>query len=321
VTAPDASGQRTPRDDRAPTSARVLVTGGSGFLGRPLVHALIRAGHDVVTVGRAPAATPGRRHIVADLLDPGQARAAVRQAEATHLVHLAWHVDHHDFWTSPLNDAWADASSELARLFLAAGGRQVVAAGSCAEYAPAGAAVLTEQSAVGPATAYGQAKVEAHRRISEACGSAGAVCTWARIFVPYGPGDHPQRLVPSLIDVFRGRRPAFRVSPADVRDFIHTDDVAGALVCLLQHGVGGAVNVSTGAPTTIAHLVQCVARACGADAGALLPDAGTAEPSGPADSAAWLVGQPSTLTRLGWTPVISLEHGLYSEVQADRGSC
>jgi nucleoside-diphosphate-sugar epimerase len=301
----------------------VLVTGASGFLGRPLVSALRGAGYDVVTVGRAPAATPSATHLVADLLIRNEMDAAVRRAAATHLVHLAWHVDHHDFWTSPLNDAWADASAALAHAFLANGGRHVVAAGSCAEYAPAGAAVLTEQSSLGPGTRYGQAKVDAHRRISAACAGAGGICSWGRIFIPYGPGDHPQRLVPSLIDVCRGRRPRFAISPGDVRDFIHVDDVATSMLCLLQHGVSGAVNIATGIPSTIASVAMCVARACGVSPEVVLPVADTSTSHGisPTDRSHWLVGEPSTLISLGWRPAVTLDEGICSQVQADAGSC
>jgi len=304
-----------------PSGPRVLVTGASGFLGRPLVSALRGAGCDVVTVGRAPAATSSVTHLVADLLKPDEMATAVRRASATHLAHLAWHVAHHDFWTSPLNDAWADASVALARQFLAHGGHHIISAGSCAEYAPAGAAMLEEQADLGPTTRYGRAKVDAHRRIHAACAETGGLCSWGRIFVPYGPGDHPERLVPSLIEVCRGRRAPFTLSPGDVRDFIHADDVAAALVCLLQHGVPGAVNVSTGIPATIASVATCVARACGVSPELLLPNAGNHHAIAHTNTAHWLVGVPSTLNSLGWAPAVTLDEGICSLVQADDRSC
>jgi len=53
---------------------RVLVTGGSGFIGSHLVDALVAAGDDVVVVDRRPSrwANPGARYVVADLSDPGE---------------------------------------------------------------------------------------------------------------------------------------------------------------------------------------------------------------------------------------------------------
>ena len=126
---------------------RVLVTGAGGFVGRAAVPVLQDAGCEVV-----PART--------DLLAPDGPRAAVAQAEATHLLHLAWETEHGAYWDSPDNERWLTASLELLAQFARAGGERAVTVGTCAEYDWTSGGVLAEDAPCAPATAYGRAKLE-----------------------------------------------------------------------------------------------------------------------------------------------------------------
>src|SRR6266536_842721 len=68
--------------------SRVLVTGGSGFIGRRLVRALVRSGAEV-TVADLRAFPDGTvRSVVGDLRDPSVVEAAVSQGTKV-IIHLA----------------------------------------------------------------------------------------------------------------------------------------------------------------------------------------------------------------------------------------
>lgn len=74
---------------------RIAVTGGSGELGRHLVPYLLAAGHDVVSIDRAPPATPhdpparSAEHVTADVCDFETLADCLRGCQA--LIHLAAH--------------------------------------------------------------------------------------------------------------------------------------------------------------------------------------------------------------------------------------
>ena len=69
---------------------RVLITGGTGLIGRRTVLALKQAGYYVIALSRAAAQDGADLTIQCDLLDDRSTTHAIAQAEATHLVHLAW---------------------------------------------------------------------------------------------------------------------------------------------------------------------------------------------------------------------------------------
>lgn len=69
----------------------ILVTGGTGFIGRQLVRRLVEQGQRVRVISRRPAPTEGELFI-GDILHPAAVEAAMRGVETVY--HLAARVDH-----------------------------------------------------------------------------------------------------------------------------------------------------------------------------------------------------------------------------------
>ena len=290
---------------------KVLLTGGSGFLGRHVLAALARHGIETVAVGRRkPEAASA--FIEADLLAAADFAEIVRDAGATHLLHLAWYAEHGKYWTSPLNLRWADATARLAEAFCDGGGKKLVIAGTCAEYDWSHGICLEDTTPLAPATLYGAAKDAARRLAMAVCGQHGVPCAWGRIFLPFGPGEAPQRLIPALIDVFAGKRAPFGVNAEACRDFLHASDVAEGFVALLHRGEG-AFNISSGEPVRLANLVALLAEMLDADPRAVLdlPGGRSGEPS-------LLAGDTAKLKALGWDKRIALRDGLQEMIDEVR---
>lgn len=286
---------------------KVLLSGASGFVGRHALQALQAQGIAVAAIGRQrPPGVDADAFIQADLLDAGDHTDAIAHLAPTHLLHLAWYAEHGKFWDAPVNLRWVDASVRLAEAFCAAGGRHIVAAGTCAEYAWDGEVPLDERSGLlEPASLYGTCKDAARRLLQALCRHAGVGLGWARIFFPYGPGEPPRKLAPSLLDALQGRIAPFAVNAAARRDFLHVEDVADALLTLLQADASGAFNISSGHSTALPDMVRAAAAATGTDPAALLALA-TPRAHEPAE----IGGIPAGLHALGWRPRIALEHGL-----------
>lgn len=283
---------------------RVLLTGSTGFIGRHVLQALLSRGIDVVTVGRARPDS-AVAHLDVDLLACGDYGQLVGQAGATHLLHLAWYVEHGAYWTSPLNLRWVEASTRLVEAFCASRGQKVMMAGTCAEYDWSGGSCREEFTPLKPQMLYGVAKDATRRLAMAVCKQHKVPCSWGRIFFPYGRGESPKRLVPSLIDVFRGLRAPFGVNAAACRDLLHVSDVAEGVLALLLRGEHGAYNISSGEPTRLEEVVRLLADRIGGDPAPIL-----ALPSGRQGEPGLLVGENLKLKALGWTPNVSLAQGL-----------
>ncbi len=238
------------------TVGRVLVTGATGLIGRQVVAPLRAAGYEVVALSRS-----GQGGIACDLLDWQALDRVVAEVRADHLLHLAWH-DGEGRWTSPLNLDWVAATLRLLRAFATAGGRRAVLVGSCAEYDWA-EPVLSESSALKPATLYGSAKAATGMVALAGAGAMGLSLAWARVFFCYGPGEPKGRLLGDLIS---GLSQGLRVPCTDglqERDFLHTADVGAALAAVLASEVQGAVNIGSGVATPVRQLILTVAARMG----------------------------------------------------------
>src|SRR5581483_9823238 len=187
----------------------VLITGAAGFVGRHCLPPLARRDYVVHAAGRRPpAGRAGAHWHAADLLDPGQVADLLAEVRPTHLLHLAWVTTPGAYWASPDNLAWLAASLHLVRQFAACGGRRVVVAGTCAEYDWGYGYCAEGKTPLAPATLYGKCK-DALRSVLEGFAAAADLSTaWGRLFYLYGPHEHPDRFVASVIRRLLAGEPA-----------------------------------------------------------------------------------------------------------------
>ena len=247
-------------------TARVLVTGATGFVTRHALPALAGADVEVHAVARrAGTGAAGVTWHEADLLDGAATKVLVTAVRPTHVLHGAWFVEHGAFWSSPANADWVAATLALARAAGEAGCGRFVGVGTCVEYdwTDGGPDLRAETDPVAPTHFYGVAK-DATRKVLEGLGrETGMAVAWGRLFHLFGPGETPRRLVASLFAALRDGRPAELASGRPVRDFLCTVDAGRALAALCLSGVSGPVNVASGDGIAIADLARAIAALAG----------------------------------------------------------
>lgn len=243
---------------------KILITGVSGFIGQHLPSLLTARGFEVVGLGRQPKPEPPDwRFVAGDLLDAAFMAELMARERFTHLLHLAWIATPGVYWTSLENLAWVQASLALYAAFAAHGGQRVVVAGSCAEYDWTYGFLREALTPCLPATLYGRCKDGLRRLLEASCAAMNLSFAWGRIFYTYGPGEHPGRLAPSVVQALLAGRPAPCTHGRQVRDFLYVEDLARAFVALTCSGVEGCVNMASGIPLAVGELVSALATAVG----------------------------------------------------------
>jgi nucleoside-diphosphate-sugar epimerase len=212
------------------------------------------------------------------LLDHDARAALIAHTNPTHLLHLAWYVEHGKFWTAPENSAWLEASLDLLRLFGEQGGTRALLTGTCAEYdwARASDGPLREDDPCTPSTPYGRAKLALFEQGSTLAARAGFSLSWARFFLMFGFGEDPRRLIPSIMRALLADEPIALTSGRQIRDFLDTRDIGAALAAILDSAITGAVNVGSGRAVTLREVGKMAAAIAARDENLLqfgaLPD-------------------------------------------------
>jgi nucleoside-diphosphate-sugar epimerase len=306
---------------------RLAVTGSGGFLGRHLLAAALKAGHEVralVRPGRpAPAPRPGLEPVAGDLADAAVLASLVEGADAVlHLAALG--VQSRDRDWARLVAVNVAAPLPLAEAAALAGAR-LVAAGTCLEYrghgrlpdAPAHAgARCDEEAPLEPSDPYGATKAAGGVVLRARARDLGLPCWYLRLASLYGEGDDPQKLLPGAVAAARAGRPFEASAGAQEREWLHVGDAAAALLeaAARPPPAGGAVvNVGTGEGITLAGLVRRTFALAGADEALVRLGARPYRP-GEVHRLVMETGRARALLP-GWAPRVGLDEGLSALVR------
>lgn len=246
---------------------RILVTGADGFVGARVALALVNAGHEVHGVvfpaARSPRVLPPKLTVHAlDLCDPPLVQSLVSELRPEACIHAAWYTEPGKYLAAEENIGLLSASVALAQGLARAGCSKFVGIGTCFEY-DTSVGYLSETAPCAPQTLYGACKHALHTVLASLAPSYGMSLAWARLFLLYGPGEAPRRLVPDVATSLLRGQPAKVSEGLQVVDMMHVDDVARALVCLVTGPGTGAFNVASGAPVAVRDVVATLAEIIG----------------------------------------------------------
>jgi UDP-glucose 4-epimerase len=260
--------------------ARVLVTGGAGFIGSHLVDLLVGSGVHVIVLDNfrngkheylEAASKTGRLRVIEGDITDGAACAGAMEQKLDALFHLACLGVRHSLH-DPAENHLVNATGTL-QLLMAARRAEVgrfVYMSTSEVYGAALTFPLTEQAATWPTTVYGASKLAGEHYAAAFHRCHGLPVVRVRPFNNYGPrahfeGDSGEVIPRFILRALGGEPPVIFGDGSHTRDFLYVKDCAEALVDIAECDalVGDIVNLGYGEEVRIDEIARMVAEAAG----------------------------------------------------------
>jgi UDP-glucose 4-epimerase len=286
---------------------RVLVTGGSGFIGRHVVSGLSAEGAAVRVIDLQPHPDESVEIVLGDIAD-AEALTAAFDGGIDGVVHLAAvtsvlrSIEQPEL-TYRTNVEGTHRVLEAAR---AAGAGSLVFASTNAVTGPMEEPAITERARLRPLTPYGATKAAGEMLMSAYTASYGVRCTCLRLTNVYGLGMQAKDSIVARLmrAILTGATFEVYGDGEQVRDYVNAHDVMAAMrLALVGEQWDGPVVIGTGASLSVLQVLDEVRRVTGAE---------LSVKHGPAKAGEMpaVIVDPSKAREGGWTPQFDFAAGL-----------
>ena len=252
-------------------------------------------------------------HLVADIADVESLAKAIGDRKFDYVINCSGYIDHRNIshGGSHLFDVHFSGLLNLVKCVKHDGLRGFIHIGSSDEYGGA-PSPQHEDLREAPISPYACAKVAASHLIQMLHRTEGFPGIVARLFLVYGPEQNMQRFLPQVIAGCLNNQ-SFPVSAGEqIRDFCYIDDVADALLGLVQEqsAQGQVFNVASGTGIPIRNMIEMVRNCIGTGN----PNFGEI-PYRYGENMSLIADIKKISATTGWQPTTSLEAGIERTVQ------
>lgn len=305
---------------------RVLVTGGSGFIGRQLLRMATERGHEVIATCLAPGELAGASNFPPsvrweplDLRDRASVDRVVEVARADAVFHLAAQAYAAKAWESPADTFTTNVLGTI-HLYEALRKRPpsegVFLASSAAAYGSVDRLPTSEETQLRPVNPYGVSKACQDMLSLQYSLNFGLRIVRGRLFITTGPGktgDALNDFAQRVAQIERKGEPGkLRVGNLDVRrDISDVRDVVRAIWTVFERGdPRHAVNIGAGQSFSVRGIAESLVRLARVPV-TLQPDPALFRPTDEPDIRADI----TRLRSLGYSPSIPLERTIEDSLE------
>jgi nucleoside-diphosphate-sugar epimerase len=286
---------------------KVLVAGGSGFLGVEIIRNLIENGFEVRSFSRNISTKLNCRQIIADITEPESYQNIFVSWKPEIVIQAAWITNQKEYRTSPLNSEYRDATIEFSKMSYKYGVEHFLALGSCAEYGIPTERCNALTTSAAPVDNYGINKLQTLIKLQEVAQEYSGKLSWARIFQPYGPGQDLTRLLPyARKSLLAGKKVKVK-NPNSMLDWISSRDVASAVTYAVKNEINEIFDVGTSIPFSIQKVLQTLCEVLNVDSNLIDLECLTNSKN---NDLSVVVSKQSPIFKTQWRPQDDLVSGL-----------
>ena len=302
---------------------KILVTGGSGYIGSVVVKRLLERGYDVTVFdnlerGHRCNVPPEVKLVVGDLRNAKEIEAAMMATCPDVVMHFAAYALVGESMANPMMyfDNNVKGGVNLLLAMEKAGCKRIIFSSTCASYGEPEALPIEETMPQRPTNPYGQSKLMFEQMCLWLQRTKGLRPTFLRYFnaagaVPdlgLGEDHEPEtHIIPNVLKVALGQKDCVEVYGNDyptpdgtcIRDYIHLEDLASAHVLALEKNALGAYNLGTGQGVSVEEVIETCRRVTG------LPIPVKMCPRRAGDPPALYASGRKARSMMGWNPIHS----------------
>ena len=290
---------------------KAFITGGSGFIGMPIVQHLLEHGHKVKVLDLAE---PAIKHKNLEWLNKSVMDELAEDIKGSDIIfHFAaiLGVDNSDSKPLETMKINLEGSVNVFKSAAEANVKHMIYSSSSEVYGEPRELPIREDSVKGPVSTYGVSKLAAEIYAKAYNHEFNADIKIARFFNVYGSGQSPQFVVPIFINKALKNEPIRVFGDGNqTRCFTYVGDIVDGVMRIVEKGKRGeAYNIGNNNPTTILELAQMIKEITGSNSEIIKSDFGK-ETRLQSREIEYRIPDISKMKALGWEPKTMVREGI-----------
>ena len=237
----------------------VLITGGSGFIGKAITDDLLKTNNNILSISRKKKISFSKnlKWLKADISKVNNYKNAILEFKPDILIHLSWDKIP-NFSKKNCDENKKNSKTLLNFIFKYTKCKKIIISGSCFEYSNK-KKLCKETDACSPTDYFAKSKLDLYKWLKNKQKKYKITCLWFRIFYAYGYNQRKDSLIPYLINNIKKNKPINLNNPNTSLDFINVKDVSKYFIKAIEtKSKSGIYNIGTGKGIKLIKILQII---------------------------------------------------------------